>query len=376
MSKKLIPEKDLYELLSNLVDDKFGNINLAFANKRVLITGAAGFLGRAFLSYFKHLNETVLINTPVKIIAVDNFIVGSPNLDEFKGDKNVKTISHNVIEPIPGKHFSGFKRIDYLIGAAGLASPKMYRKFPEETIDVSVLGTKNLLRLANEKKALGVLTFSSSEVYNTPPDDQIPTPETYIGACPNMDVRSCYDIGKEILETISYVYHTRDNTPVVVVRPFNVYGCVHESDSRVLPNFIKASLKNESMKVYGDDGNTRTFCYITDALQGFVRLLVHGKRGQVYNIGNLSPEITIQDLALLIKEKTPTLSSIEVVKYPSDYPSTEPHRRCPNINKASSEVGYSPKISLADGIIKYYNWAKDNYFLNERNDTTPTTPST
>jgi UDP-glucuronate decarboxylase len=104
--------------------------------------------------------------------------------------------------------------------------------------------------------------------------------------------------------------------------------------------------------------------------------LVHGKRGQVYNIGNPSPEITIQDLASLIKEKTPTLSPIEVVKYPSDYPSTEPHRRCPNINKASSEVGYSPKISLADGVIKYYNWAKDNYFLNERDNTTAPTPST
>ena len=366
MSNVLIPESDLYELTSSLVDSKYGNLNAKFSNKRILITGAAGFLGRAFLCYFKHLNETLLIKNPVKIMAVDNFIIGSPTLEEFKGDKNITLITHNVIEEIPRKYFSGFRRIDYLIGAAGIAAPKVYRQYPEETMDVSFLGTKHLLKLANDKKALGVITFSSSEVYNTPPEDQIPTPETYVGACPTMDVRSCYDIGKEILETISYVYFTKYGTPVSVIRPFNVYSYVHESDTRVLPNFIKAALKGSSINVYGKDNNTRTFCFVTDALQGFIRVLLIGNRGQVYNIGNPSPEISVPELAKLVKSITKTSSEINVIEYPSDYPSSEPHRRCPDITKAMSEVGYNPKISLDAGIKRFYDWAMVNYFKNEQ----------
>lgn len=353
-----IPEEDLKAIVLDL-----GSLNRRFANSTVMVTGAAGFLGKIFLYYFQYLNQDYLLNNPVKVLALDNFIIGSPILSEFDDDKNITVIRHDITQPFNLINLHRNQKIDYIISAAGIASPSLYRKYPLETLDVSYLGTKNMMELAYNQECKSILTFSSSEVYSTPPDDLIPTPETYNGACATMDTRSCYDIGKQVLETLSYIYSTHYKIPVKIVRPFNVYSYVHESDTRVLPNFIKAALKNQPLKIYGNNTNTRTFCFITDAIAGFLRALLLGQNGAVYNIGNPNPEITIENLANKVKIITGSNSKIETIPYPSNYPSTEPKRRCPDITKATKDLNYQPLVCLDVGIKKYWNWAKENYFV-------------
>ena len=204
-----------------------------------------------------------------------------------------------------------------------------------------------------------ILCFSSSEVYGTPDKDNIPTTEKYIGSIPTMSGRSCYDIGKKVLETLCHVYNEKYDTPVKVIRPFNLYGPkMGLHDNRVLPNFISNVINDRPLKVYGDGNQTRTFCYISDAVVMIIKLLLSGESGEIYNIGNLKPEIRMTDLAKTVCDVLNKTRNIEVVEYPDFYPSDEPLRRCPDISKVSSCIDYEAKVSLNDGLVKMYNYYK------------------
>tara|TARA_R100000152_G_C6775965_1_gene204759 strand:+ start:1694 stop:2704 length:1011 start_codon:yes stop_codon:yes gene_type:complete len=318
-------------------------------NSKTLLIGSNGFLGRWFFDLFQHIGA--------EVVCIDN--------DSAPSDSKANYLKYDICQTIElEEHF------DYIINCAGIASPEKYMKLPIETLDVSYIGTKNVLDFARKNGTKSILLFSSSEVYGTPHPDFIPTKEDYIGSIPTMGNRSCYDIGKQVLETLSHIYFNEYNSPVKVLRPFNLYGPhMGTKDNRVLSNWMNNALDGKSIKVYGDGGQTRTFCYAADGIAMALGVLLKGENGQVYNIGTNTPELNMRELASKFLEgieKKGLLGlgkkiEVDMISYPSDYPSDEPLRRCPNIDKTVRATNIQPSTSLVQGIGKMFE-----YFKNQR----------
>jgi UDP-glucuronate decarboxylase len=331
----------------------------ALAGKTVLLSGGAGFLGRYFLATFRHLNRHVL-SAPVRVIAVDSFITGQEDgIFSFKGDENIKLLWGDVRYPLPLR-----EPVDFIIHAAGLASPVYYQRYPLETIDSAVRGTENLLELAlkqereQKHRISAFFFFSSSEIYGNPEPSAIPTPETYHGRVSSVGPRACYDESKRLAETICQVYHEKFHLPTLIVRPFNVFGPgMRFDDHRVMPMFAVCALRRLPLPVFGSGQQTRTFCYITDAMDGFLRVLLRGRPGEVYNIGNGDGEIEIRELAQLFVELVSSKLRACKASYPQTYPAGEPQRRCPDIRKARRELGFVPRVTLREGLARFLRWA-------------------
>lgn len=244
----------------------------------------------------------------------------------------------------------------FVIHAAGHASPWAYRAQPLGTIAGAIDGTRNLLELSRAYGAR-MLFFSSSEIYGNP--TIVPTPEWDNGNVSCRGPRACYDESKRLAETLCEVYHELYETRVVTVRPFNAYGPgMALDDGRAVPAFTRRIVNSEPIAVHGDGNQTRTYCYVTDALRGCLAALQYGQAGRVYNIGTAEPEISATGLATLLCDLTgspvPVYSS---GGYPSDYPGDEPRRRCPDLNRARGELGYEPAVALDDGLRRYLRWA-------------------
>ena len=348
--------------MSELVKEDFATIAKGLGveagrleGKTILVSGGAGFLGKYLIGTIVHLNDHVF-RTPAKVISVDNFITGSahPHFD-FKGRPDILEVWGDVSQPLPVR-----EDIHYIIHAAGLASPVYYKQYPLETIESAIAGVKNLLELARKQKALeGFLFFSSSEIYGDPDPSAVPTPETYHGYVSSVGPRACYDESKRLGETITTIYHERFGVPAVIVRPFNVFGPgMGHADRRVLPMFAYQALNKQTIPVHGTGTQTRTFCYITDAMTGFLRVMLLGKPGHAYNIGSAENEIAMKDLAKLFAEIEGGGASYALIPYPDTYPAGEPQRRCPDLRKAREHVGYRPSVGLEDGIRRFIAWAK------------------
>ncbi len=328
-----------------------------FEGKTILISGGFGFLGSYFLGVFERLNEKVL-KKPCRIISVDNYITSQKDniLGDFS-DKNLFSKQHDITKPIKIK-----EPVDYIIHAAGIASPVYYMKYPLETIEVASSGTKNLLELARQKKVKSFLFFSSSEIYGDPDPKFIPTPETYRGNVSSTGPRACYDESKRIGETLCLVYHRLYNLPIKIVRPFNVYGPgMRPDDHRVMPKFLTNALRSEALPVHGSGRQTRTYCYISDAITGFIKILLSKKEGEVYNIGNDKNEINLLQLAKLVAELFHHKIKVARIPYPAGYPGDEPNRRCPNIAKARKNLGYKPLVDVRTGLARLIIWYRDSY---------------
>lgn len=318
-----------------------------FTGKTITITGGLGFLGLAFIQVFRQLNKEH-ITEPCTVSVVDNLI--APSATSMEQDENIRFYERDITDPdeleIPP--------CDYLINGAGIASPFYYQKFPLETLEVCYTGTKRMLSLALRDNAK-MIQFSSSEIYGNPHPDYVPTPETYYGRVSSIGPRSCYDEGKRVGEALCMSYfHTRQ-VNVSIIRPFNVYGeGMHEKDYRVVPTFAYALKNNKPLLIHGHGTQTRTYCYITDAIAGFLKVLLLGKAGEVYNIGNPEPEITVTDLAMkMVRISRLRDVNLEMINYPDTYPADEPMRRCPDISKARIELGYNPRITLDEGLKRY-----------------------
>jgi len=327
----------------------------AFEGKSIVMTGGAGFLGRYFAETFNYLNKNVL-KKPCKLIALDNLITStSAELEKtFTGE--IRFLQHDVTQP-----FKPDFQVDYILHAAGIASPHYYRKFPLETLDVAIVGTRNMLELASQHKAK-VLFFSSSEIYGDPDSKNVPTKESYRGNVSCLGPRACYDESKRVGETLCRIYNTQFKAETKMVRPFNVFGPgMKENDYRVLPNFASRIVAGKPLSVYGNGTQTRTFCYITDAINGFLRVLVDGNPGEPYNIGNPKPEISMLELVKYLGKGLGKDVPLELMDYPDSYPGDEPLRRCPDISKASVHVGYQPKVDFEDGLKRYLKWALESY---------------
>jgi UDP-glucuronate decarboxylase len=349
MSETIVRE-DIATIARNL-----GSEALKFEGKTILLSGGAGFLGKYFVSLFCYLNDNVL-TAPCKVISADNYITGSQHAHFNTRDRSdVLQVWADVAQPLPVR-----EDIHFIIHSAGLASPVYYKKYPLETIESAVSGVKNLLELARKNKSLeGFLFFSSSEIYGDPDPAAIPTPESYHGYVSSVGPRACYDESKRLGETITTIYNEQFGLPTTIVRPFNVFGPgMGHSDRRVLPMFAYKALNKEVIPVHGDGHQTRTFCYITDAIEGFLRVLIKGKPGQGYNIGNQENEISMRNLAELFTKLEGGGASFEMIPYPENYPAGEPQRRCPDISKARKDLAFNPKVQLEDGLKRFIDWCR------------------
>jgi len=351
-------------LLSSDIDEIVGdslNFWMTFAGRTVVLTGARGFLGRYLTATFARANETILkrIGAPVTVYALDNLIAAGAAGAAIETQTGVKFVHHDVTKPF---HQVVAGPIDFILHAAGIASPAWYRKHPIETYRVATIGTENVLALAKQNPGCRVLFFSSSEIYGNPDPKFIPTPESYNGYVSCLGPRACYDESKRMGEMMMRVHYEQHGVAGCIIRPFNFYGPgMQPTDYRVLPNFAARWVQGKPLQVYGDGKQTRTFCYVTDGVRGALQILAYGWGGEAYNIGNPYPEITVKELAGLVAEVTGAEVKHEETGYPDTYPADEPMRRCPDISKAISDVRYRPKVDLKTGLTRFFGWAAKEF---------------
>ena len=330
------------------------------AGKKVLLAGAKGFLGRYFNEIIKEFNKKNDIK--ISLTCVDNFTSSNfeTNAIEIQED-SIKFLEGDICDNF---FISNFESFDYIIHAAGIASPFYYRSKPLETVDVSVIGTRNLLDLSNKFKCKFIF-FSSSEIYGDPDPEKIPIQESYRGNVSTVGPRACYDESKRLGETLCYIYNRYYGVHTNIIRPFNIYGPgMQEIDYRVMPNFASKIKSKSNLKLYGSATQTRTFCYITDAMNGFLKVITHGSPGEPYNIGNPKPEITVNDLADIFIKISSQNCSKDIIEYPDSYPGDEPMRRCPDIKKAKVQLDFNPEVKLEDGVERFLSWT-DKYYKGE-----------
>lgn len=308
--------------------------------KRVLITGGCGFIGSHLASF--------LIDKGMRVICMDNLITGrKSNISHFLKNQNFELIEHDVTKYIDVKG-----DLDYVLHFASLASPKDYQDYPIKTLKVGSLGTHNTLGLAKAKEAI-YLFASTSEVYGDPLVN--PQPEDYWGNVNPTGKRSMYDESKRFSEAITLAYHREHGVEVRIARIFNVYGpLMRKRDGRAVPAFISQALKNEPLTIFGDGSQTRSFCYITDMIEGLYKLMEPGVTSPV-NLGNPS-EITILQLAETITRLTGSKSTFKFCPLPED----DPRARRPDIRKARKVLSWQPQVSLVKGLEKTIMWFKEN----------------
>jgi len=298
--------------------------------KRILVAGGAGFLG-------SHLCER-LLKEGNEVLCLDNFFTGQKqNLLTLMGNPYFEVIRHDVSEPY-------FTEVDEIYNLACPASPVHYQFDPVQTTRTSVLGALNMLELAKRTKAR-VFQASTSEVYGDP--DVHPQPESYWGKVNPIGIRSCYDEGKRCAETLFFDYHRQHGVDIKVVRIFNTYGPrMHPQDGRVVSNFIVQALRGEDLTIFGEGQQTRSFCYVDDLIEGFVRLMATrtGMTGPI-NIGNPG-EFTMLELAEKVIRLTGTKSKLTFQPLPLD----DPRQRKPDITLAQKELGWNPTVDLEEGL--------------------------
>lgn len=298
-------------------------VTAALRDKSVLVTGSAGFLGRHFCAAVEQCGGRIS-----GYDIADGFDVSDRDMVPFGS--------------MP----------DFIIHAAGTASPYHYRRNPLRALDAAVAGTRNMIDLA-EDSGSRLLFLSSSEIYGDPLT--VPTPETYRAHVETMGDRSSYDVSKCLGETLIHIASQR-GVKANVVRLFNAYGPgMSEDDRRFMPELRRAHRTGRPVLIYGTGRQTRTFCYVTDTIRGCLQALTYGMHskepmpaGRVWNIGNDKPEITMPKLASMAGVR------YELVPCPSDWPGGgEPNRRCPDISRARAELGYEPEVALADGLAMF-----------------------
>lgn len=337
------------------------------AGARVLLTGGAGFLGYYLVQTLLEWNRRVAPTEAISLTVIDNYIRGVPVwLSALEGEK-LRLVEHDVTRPLP----DGCGEFDYVVHAASIASPTFYRQHPIATMDANVTGLRLLLERVREQQerrhpVRGFLFFSSSEIYGDAEPAAIPTPETYPGRVSSTGPRACYDESKRYGETLCVNFAQRYGLPVTMARPFNNYGPgLKLADRRVIPDLARDMLSGRDLVLHSDGSPTRTFCYIADAVVGYYKILIQGRPGEAYNIGSESPEVTIDDLARRIASMGRGLFgySGQVVRQASSdahYLTDNPRRRCPDISKARRELGFSPDITLDEGLRRTLLWYSDN----------------
>jgi UDP-glucuronate decarboxylase len=305
---------------------------------RILVTGGSGFIGSNLTERLLSLGHQVLV--------IDNFYTSDKkNIQSLINNPNLEVVRHDVTNPYSAE-------VDAIYHLACPASPVHYQRFPVQTIKTCILGSINMLDLA-QRLEVPILLSSTSEVYGDPTIS--PQNEEYWGNVNPIGIRSCYDEGKRAAETLFFDYHRQFNVDIKVARIFNTYGPnMSPNDGRVVSNFIVQALKSEDITIYGDGNQTRSFCYVSDLISGLVKLMDSPKNtiGPI-NLGNPT-EFKISELAELVIDKTKSKSKIVYLDLPQD----DPRQRKPDITKARTTLDWSPKINLSIGLdqtIEYFS---------------------
>lgn len=368
MTNRQVPGLD--ELLRRDLDYICGNLTEEFgrmAGQRLLITGGAGFLGYYLVQAALHFNRTAAGDQPIDVTVWDNFVRGTPAwLTVLQGEPNLAVERRDLIDPLPP-----MPDFQWIIHAAGIASPPFYRKHPIKTIDANINGLRNLLdygvaQAAKGRPLKGFLFYSSSEIYGDPSPDWIPTPEHYRGLVSCTGPRACYDESKRFGETLCVVFAQQHGIPTKMARPFNNYGPgLKITDRRVVPDFAREVIAGRDIVMYSDGKPTRTFCYSADSVTGYYKVLVKGHPGEPYNIGTEKPEVSIRELAERVIATAGELLGYrgQLVRKPNpetDYLVDNPNRRCPDIAKGRSHLGYEPTVGLDEGLRRALIWYHHN----------------
>jgi UDP-glucuronate decarboxylase len=307
--------------------------------KRILVTGGAGFLG-------SHLCER-LLNDGNEVLCVDNFFTGGKtNIAHLLPNPYFEVLRHDITFPL-------YVEVDEIYNLACPASPIHYQFDPVQTTKTAVLGAINMLGLAKRTKAK-IFQASTSEVYGDPSIH--PQVEHYWGNVNPIGIRSCYDEGKRCAESLFFDYKRQHNMEIKVARIFNTYGPrMSPNDGRVVSNFIIQALQDKPITIYGDGSQSRSFCYVDDLIEGFVRLMEDTDKSFTgpINLGN-PVEFTIEDLALKVVELTRSSSEVNFLNLPSD----DPTQRCPDISLASDILGWLPRIQLEEGLLMTIQYFK------------------
>ena len=349
-------------LVNNIIQQDINEIinkidNSRFSGKTILLTGAGGFLGTYFVHYFTILNDKKLLEEPCKLCLVENFIRGIPDwFDSIRGREDIQIIEGDINKQLD------LPKSDFVIHAATIASPTYYRLYPIETMDANVIGLRNLLDFVKENPCESFLFFSTSEIYGDPDPENIPTKETYRGNVSCTGPRACYDESKRYGETLCVNFHQQYNIPIKVARPFNNYGPgLGLEDKRVIPDFFSNILNDNKIEILSDGHVTRTFCYISDAITGYLQILLSEHNGEAFNIGTENPEITMLDLAKTISKIVKGNDEFEYehkVSADKNYLIDNPQKRCPDLTKSKTMLEYNPQVTLEDGLTRIYNYYK------------------
>jgi nucleoside-diphosphate-sugar epimerase len=314
-------------------------------SKVCLVAGGAGFIGR-------HLCAKLLQNG-YQVVCVDSLITGhKKNIEPFLKNENFKYVNLDIADPTSLK-LRGVCA-DFIFHLASPASPVDYQNHSEETLLANSLGTRNLLQLALKNKARVVIA-STSEIYGDPKEH--PQKESYLGNVNSFGPRSCYDESKRFAEALTYVYLHKYDLDIRIARIFNTYGpYMQKDDGRVISNFINQALEGKDLTVYGQGKQTRSFCYVSDLVEGLYKLMfTPGLKGEVINLGN-PEEYTIVDLAKKIIAMTGTKSKIIFKPLPQD----DPMQRCPDITRAKKLLNWQPKVASSEGLQKTINYYRND----------------
>jgi UDP-glucuronate decarboxylase len=346
--------KDIEEILNRISKE-----NINFRDNVILVTGGAGFLGSWVCD--------VLVRQGANCICIDNLSSGRfDNISHLMEQDNFRFVNHDISEPIyfglthhpKGICIGDIKKIDIVMHMASRASPFEFKNYPIPILKSNTLGTMNALGIAKAHNALFFYT-STSEVYGNPPDDVIPTSESYFGHVNPVGPRSCYDESKRAGEAFVKAYELQHKIKTKIVRIFNTSGprIRHGPEfGRVVPNFINQALNDDDITVFGDGSQTRSFIYVIDEIEGLLKFVYKKEAlGEVINLGN-NKEYSINQLANLIKELTGSNSKIIYKPLPID----DPVRRCADLSKAKRLLNWEPSTSLKESLIKTIAWFKDN----------------
>ena len=353
-----IKEQDVQSICNALTADEKQKLS----GSTVLVTGCAGFLGYYFMNFFAEKGGELGVR---KVVGLDNFMLGKPDwIERVSQSPLIETQKFDIItdslSDVPGA-----AEADLIVHMASIASPTFYRQFPIETLDANIWGLRALLDLYAEKPIKGLLFFSSSELYGDPDPAFVPTNEEYRGNVSATGPRACYDESKRFGETMCMLYAQKYDMPLGVARPFNNYGPgMRLNDKRVVADFAQAVYRGEDIEILSDGSPTRTFCYISDAITGYLKILLHGEY-DYFNIGIDGPEITISDLATIYAEAGKKIMGYEGrVRFAhSDeaaYLTHNPQRRCPDISKAKRLLGYAPQVEVREGVERFLQFVKEN----------------